>query len=467
MQHPDDSLQGPPVSLPSSTTASETQGLEPPLPGTWCAKVPWERLGWIVLVGVFLAAIPLVLYRTTHWPGSDFPPFYRSGQYLLENGARDPNSKFAHYLPSADVAMAMLAWMPFPVAAVVWDVMNTLSWVLLLTSVHRYLLPGYNRAVMRQAVLAAGLLLLPLVLDHLCIGAFHMFMVWLMVAGLGRVSQGRQWSGGLMLGLAVWVKLLPLMGVAYLVWKRKWLPAVVAMATVAFVDITLCLAAFSPTTAWELHAQWWKGEAQGRRNRMFVLTERIGEDRLTNQSVPIIARRVLTHMGAGNPARDAIALGNLTPDQLKTVYYSVMGLLGLAIMAYCRRPGRDLSPSQWATEISLILLSTLWFCPLVWAYHPTSAIPALAILVARSPKHTKTTWMIVITWLLSQILLAWPVAGAAGVLLWENLLVGAVLVWTSRNATSPTPSQTGPETDAPITPHAQRRPLGNRQSVPT
>lgn len=445
------------------------EGLIPASPHTpkWWTRPRWERAGWIVLIAVFLGSIPYVLYRTSRNPGSDFPLFYQSGQYLLEYGVRDPDSKFAFYLPSADVAIAMLARLPFPLAVVAWYALNAASWVFLLTAIHRYLLPGYRSTVARQAVLGAGLLMLPLVIDHLCVGAFHMLMVWLMVAGLGRVSQGRSWSGGAMLGLAVWVKLLPLMGVGYLVLKRKWLPAVVALATLVLVDAALSLTAFGPEAAWNLHCQWWHSEAHGRRNLMLTESKRIDEDRLTNQSVAIMARRLLSQMGCGvSPARDAVALGNLTPDQLKRVYMAIMGLLGLGILIFCRRPGRDLTPDQWATEISLIVLSTLWFSPLVWSYHPTAATPALAILVARSPKHTRLVWAVAVLWLLSQILLAWPVARAAGVLLWANLLVGAALVWTSRSTASAAPDEMGTKTDQHVTPPAQRRPLGNRQSVP-
>ena len=429
-------------------------------------QVPWERWGWILFVGLFLAAVPYVLYRTTRASGSDFPLFYRSGQYLLEHGARDPNSKFAHYLPSADVVVAMLAWMPLPLAALAWYAINALSWVFLLTAIRRYLLSGYSPTVARQAVLAAGLLVLPLMLDHLCIGAFHVVMVWLMVAGLGRVSEGRSWSGGLMLGLAVWVKLLPLLGVGYLVLKRKWLPAVVAVVAAIVVDMALSLAAFGPATTWQLHGEWWQTEAQGTRNRMLIETGPIDEDRLTNQSVTITVRRLLTHMGCGhNPARDTVALGHLTPAQVQTVYTAVMGLLGLGILVFCRRPGRDLSPDQWSAEIALLVLSTLWFSPLVWSYHPTAATPALAIVMARAAKHLRLAQTVAVVWLLSQILLGWPVARATGVLLWANLFVGGALVWTSMRAT-PASSQDAEPAAEPDRAPAQRRPLANRQDVP-
>jgi len=284
------------------------------------------------------------------------------------------------------------------------------------------------------------LLMMPLVLDHLCIGAFHVVMVWLMVVGLGRVSQGRPWSGGIVLGLAVWIKLLPALGVGYLVLKRKWLPAAVAVAAALIVDLVLSLAAFGPQMAWDLHREWYQGEAVDRGNRMLSHVGELDEDRLTNQSVMIVMRRLLTQMGLGaSPGRDQVAFGHLSPGQLQAAYYAVMLSLGVGVVFFCRRPGHALSPRQWSAEIALIVLSTLWFSPLVWSYHPTAATPALALVLAHGPRRLRLAWTITALWLLSIALLVWPAARGIGVLLWMNLLLGGVLVWTSLKGAGDSP----------------------------
>lgn len=392
----------------------------------------WERIGWWVLAALLLGSSPLVLYRTTRVPGSDFPAFYDSGRYVLEHRARAPDTKFRYYLPSVDAAFALLAWMPLPAAATVWYLLGCGAWLCLLATTGRYVLAGSDHPQPSHAVLAAGLLMMPLVLDHLCIGAFHVIMVWLMVAGLGRASQGRTWSGGILLGLAVWIKLLPALGVGYLVLKRRWLPAVVAVVTVLLVDLVLSLAAFGPQTAWELHREWYQGEAVDRSDRMLTHAGQLDEDRLTNQSVMIIMRRLLTQMGRGaSPGRDQVAFGHLTPGQLRVAYYAVMLSLGAGVGFFCRRPWHVLSPPQWSAEIALIVLSTLWFSPLVWSYHPTAATPALALVLSHGPRRLRLAWTITALWLLSIALLAWPAARAFGVLLWMNLLLGGALVWTS------------------------------------
>ena len=133
-------------------------------------------------------------------------------------------------------------------------------------------------------------------------------MLWWMVAGLGRVSRGRSWLGGLMLGLAVWIKLLPLIGVGYLLLKRKWLPAALALATALTVDLALSLAVFGPQQTWQLHRQWFHSEAHGEQNRMLTDARPLDEDRLNNQSATIVMRRLLTDMGHGTAADRAEAV---------------------------------------------------------------------------------------------------------------------------------------------------------------
>ena len=259
-----------------------------------------------------------------------------------------------------------------------------------------------------------------------------------------------------MLGLAVWIKLLPLIGVGYLLLKRKWLPAALALATALTVDLALSLAVFGPQQTWQLHRQWFHSEAHGEQNRMLTDARPLDEDRLNNQSATIVMRRLLTDMGHGTAAdraeavrrgervrpgevgsvdygglRPNVTIAHLTPGQLRFAYVAVMLLLALGIVIYCRRPGRELSPKQWLTEIALVVLATLWFSPLVWSYHITAALPALAVIFARAPEHPRVAQATAALWLLSLFLMGSSLARALGATLWMDLLLGAILVGTA------------------------------------
>ena len=126
-----------------------------------------------------------------------------------------------------------------------------------------------------------------------------------------------------------------------------------------------------------------------------------------------------------------MSLADLTPEQLQAAYMAVMLLLVLGVATYCRRPGRELLPRQWSTEIALIVLSTLWFSPLVWSYHPTAALPALAVIFTRAPQRPRLAQAVAVLWLLSLALMGSPMARVLGVTLWTNLLLGVFLLWTA------------------------------------
>ncbi len=257
-------------------------------------------------------------------------------------------------------------------------------------------------------------------------------MVWLMVAGLARASRGRDWSGGVLLGLALWVKLLPVMGVGYLLVKRKWRAAVVAVGCALLVNLALTLPVFGPQRTWELHRKWWDNEATGASYRMAHVAEAIDEDRLTNQSPAILLRRFLTQKGLypGCPWA-GIAWADLSAGQFRIVHLAVLGGLGLVLLAVCRRPGHATSPAQWADEIALVTLATLWFSPVAWSYHPTAAMPAVAVFLGRMDRHPRLVWTVVVLWLVALSLTGSDLARAVGNLFWAHFLVGVLLIFTA------------------------------------
>ena len=291
---------------------------------------------------------------------------------------------------------------------------------------------------------------MPLVVDGMALGGFHVLMLWLMLAGLDRAfrekgdishlptrcagaprpegcfAQMRDvpfFSGGLLLGIASWLKLVPLLGVGFLCYHRKWKAAAVALATVVVLDVTLSLAAFGPAGAWREHVRWWQQGAQGTADRQLTCQGSTDEDRLTNQSVAITLRRLLTSLGIPDAtvrdsyaeARRSVRLAELSPDQLRTVYLAVTGLLLVAVAIYCRpetvirRPEQACAvpaskfasraagtaqacsglhlqsrPHPMGSKLVMLSLATLWFSPVTWSYHFVAAVPALAALLLRA-----------------------------------------------------------------------------------
>ena len=417
----------PPVSSPADESAQRRGSI------AWASirrQVNWETAGRGLFVLLLLIGLPIAWHRAIHRTNLDFVTFYDAGRYLWEHGARDPASGLCKYLPSADVAWMAIALLPLPLAAAAWYCLGAWSWIGLLGTIRRYLLPELDAATARHVVLLTGLLAMPLALDGLCLGAFHIFMVWAMVAGLGRISRGRPWSGAVLLGTAIWIKLLPIAGVAYLLLKRRWQPALVALAWAAALDVVLSVGAMGPQAAWNEHLRWWNQEGARSTSQQLTANGLIDEDRLTNQSTMVMMRRLLTRFGGKlHYAKLYPWRANLNAAQLTAAYALVTALLGLGVAVYCRRPARATSPGQWSNEIAMAALSTLWFSPVVWSYYPTAAAPALAVVLGKVARRPGVAWVVSCTWMAAIALLGLNAVRAWGDLLWLSFALGATLVW--------------------------------------
>ena len=196
---------------------------------------------------------------------------------------------------------------------------------------------------------------------------------------------------------------------------------------------------------------WWQEGAAGTADRQLTRVTPSDEDRLTNQSVAVTFRRLLTLLGnrpatatSQDPAvlaeaakrenivdyqsRRWVQLADLTSAQLTVAFLAATAVLALCVAIYCR----PVLPRAWAekgpAKIAMLTLSTLWFSPVVWSYHPVAAVPVLAILLLRG--HYRWQWVVpvVAVWVVALGLMAFDVARASGVLLWMSLLLGAGLV---------------------------------------
>jgi hypothetical protein len=389
----------------------------------------------IVMLLVLLAVFPLAVYRAIGDFSCDFADFVNGGQYVLDHGRRHPLTALNRYLPSLDVACIVLTLLPLGVGAAAYYLLNVGTWFALLITLRDRMLPGDDASLRERGAMAAGLLALPIAADGLVIGAFHILMLWLMLAGLVHASQGRPWKGGTLLGLAIWLKLLPVVGAGYLLVKRKWLAAALAVTVAATIDITLSLAAFGWQEGLDEHLVWLRAGAAGTVGEQMHGDSIIDEDRITNQSTMVILRRFLTTRGGFAN----LAVADLSPQALSIVTACVMFALGAIALALIGRSAAAQSREAWASEIALVVLCTVWFSPVVWSYHLTAAVPALAVIMGHATAEGRKR-AVTAAWLLGLALFAVPLARAAGHMLWASFFVGAVLMWSMRRSRNPEPA---------------------------
>jgi hypothetical protein len=110
-----------------------------------------------------------------------------------------------------------------------------------------------------------------------------------------------------------------------------------------------------------------------------------------------------------------------------------MGLLGLGLAIVWRRAASSTSATQWATEIALVVLATIWFSPVAWAYYFTALAPPLAVVIGRRAEHPRLATVTAVVWLATLAMLGWPPARAAGFMLWATFFIGLAVVLSGRN----------------------------------
>lgn len=377
----------------------------------------------VVMVVVLLVVGPWAVYRAVRDLASDLPNFASGGQYVLDHGYRHPLTALDRYLPSLDVACVLLTILPLWLTAILYYLLNAGTWFALLNLVRDGLLAADDWELRERGTMAAGLLALVIAADGFLVGAFHVLMVWLMAAGLLAASRGRAWQGGLLLGTAVWLKLLPIVGVGYLVLKRKWLSAAVAVTFALSLDLVLSLAAFGWQNTIDEHLIWAAGGAVATVDHQLGTDYRPNEDRITNQSLFVVARRLLTTRAEYSQ----LAVADLSPRALSIVTGGALLTLGAVVLYAIRRPAAELSAADWGAEIALIVLCTIWISPVVWSYHFTACVPALAVVLAHPHDETRKR-IVTAAWMIGLVLFTLPLGRAAGHMLWASLVLGGVLV---------------------------------------
>jgi hypothetical protein len=389
----------------------------------------WELLGRLVFLGLLVGTAPVAVRRMTRGH-SDFDGFYQAGRSVLEHQVRQPDSILNYYWPSLDVAWAAVAWMPFHTAAVVWYVVSVATWIGLLRTIRDQLLAGWPEDIRRQAALGAGLLLMPLALNHFCLGAFHILMLWLMVAGLSAAAAGCWRRGGLLLGLAIWLKLLPALAAGYLLWKRQWRPALLAVFAAVVLDAGLSMVGLGPAAAWNAHQRWWQKQVQGTTAGLMCSPYPTPEYRSNNQSLPAVLRRTLTVTWVEEPNGQAhmYSLAQLSSRRLTFLYRGILLLIGGTLAVIFWGCGTGIPRSRAAIEIALVCLGTVWFSPVAWSYHFLSVTPAMALLLVRKPYERVGIWALVALWLVAVALLGSHEARSHGVLLLTSGVL-AVSLW--------------------------------------
>jgi alpha-1,2-mannosyltransferase len=381
-------------------------------------RVGVVRLGWrlfqlLTLVGFGYAAwqllghtpyrIDIDVYRMGGQAWLDGNPLYADGAMFHTLGGID--LPFT-YPPLSAVVFAPFAWLPLPVASaamtVITLVLLVVSTVIVLTRLDVWR-QGPDPTLVRRTFVA--LALVALAVSHLEplranfeFGQINVVLMTLVIADL--VPRRTPWPRGLLLGLAIALKLTPAVFLVYLALRRDARAAVVAVGS--FVAATLLGCALAWRDSWE----YWTTTLRD--------TDRIGNSTLnTNQNIAALLAR---------------------EQYSETVHFvlwttACFAVLGLAVWAGRRAVRAD----EPVLALICIALFGLVVSPVSWSHHWVWTLPTLVALVVAAWRRRSVVLAAVtvagiglLVWTPIELLPEHQEAAAAW---WRQLLGGSYVWW--------------------------------------
>ena len=424
------------------------------------------RIAVILLLGMTVGFGAVSVFRAGSGVGSyDFSHFYVDSRYLLEHGQLNtsdelkPGAGGPHlpwYLPLVTILFAPIAALPERLAGVVWF---ALCWACLLATV-RWIGRSLTSLPVRDWLLTQ----MPAVI--LCGGAIFAqchfnqlsFVVLALVAGsFGLLRRGREWSAGLVLAVAVLIKLVPAVFVLWWLVRRRWRALAGTLIGLVVLDVGLNLAVFGPARTWEYHERWYDNSVRGASAVAMISTGQ--ENDYRNQGLGVVLMRLLSEHDPGDTATGPWAdepgrrqvkrvnVANLSKGAVAWVYAALSAVSAAALALVLRKKPRHAGPhkqrppddlplgSDWPDRLAFALtcLAMLWFSPLVRQYYLIWCYPAISLLLAGREFHVRAgrthRWIDVALagWVVSQLLWIVPEMRSAGVSLWAVMLLGVAV----------------------------------------
>ena len=286
-------------------------------------------------------------------------------------------------LASLPPLAASLVWLYAKVLLTVWAIL----WVFRLVESPQRPFPVWAK------VLALLLSLRP-ILGDLSHGNINLLILFLIVAMLRLDSQRRDWSAGLVLGLAIACKVTPALFVPYFLWKRAW-------RVVAGAALSLAVCLFVVPALWlgpernlqGLHS-WTRGmiapylTGVDKASAVTVSSGTVYRSIHYNQSLPATLHRLLTTSHSFSTFEGDTFVPLRTHALLELDPASVRWLVKLALVGFallmgwvCRADRHTARPgARVVAEYAIIALGMLIFSERTWKHHCVSLLLPYAVL---------------------------------------------------------------------------------------
>jgi alpha-1,2-mannosyltransferase len=370
------------------------------------AALAWA--GWRLL-GHMPYRIDVDVYRMGGQAWLDGRPLYADGTMFHTRGGLD--LPFT-YPPLAAVAFCPFAWLPLPVASAAITlttlVLLIASTVLVLTRLNVWASSSWTsvtsepawlrRSWLAAAIVAPAVIYLEPIRSNFDFGQVNVVLMTLVIADC--VPRKTPWPRGMLLGLAIALKLTPAVFLLYFLLRRD--TRALLVTTASAVVATLAGFVFAWRDSWE----YWTETVRN--------TDRIGTVTLnTNQNIA----GALARLGLGEGERFVVWT------------LACFAVLGLTVWA----ARRALKADEPVLALICVAMFGLVVSPVSWSHHWVWALPAVLVCAVVAYRHRHAVLGLVT--LAGIALMVWtpiplmPEHQETAASLWRQLAGGSYLWW--------------------------------------
>ncbi|HUO10172.1 MAG TPA: glycosyltransferase family 87 protein [Phycisphaerae bacterium] len=183
------------------------------------------------------------------------------------------------------------------------------------------------------------------------------------------------WIAGLLIGLAVSIKVTPVIFLLYFGWRRRWRIVLAALCSIALCLVILPSAIFGPLQ----NTQWLIGWT-----RVMILPYVLQAQIVyaTGESLPSMLTRFLRHVPAFGPGAPVFYANfvDLSADTVGWIIRGVLGVLAVVGLLWMRRPLLTLRCQRYVGEVGAVAIMMLWASERTWvAHYVTLLLPLTAV----------------------------------------------------------------------------------------
>lgn len=214
---------------------------------------------WLLIAIVLLAGLIGAIARGIAGR-PDYGSMQPDARYVWENGRSAADTKLFGYLPTTIFYLwPCMVWMPHVVGVCCYALLNLGYVMLILWMFYRWWWPTASRlqAPPTSALFVWPVLIVVANLQHaLQANQVTLLVLVLCVGGITLVGRNRHWIGGLLLGLAGLIKVLPFLLVGMLVLRRKWRAVGGVVGAIVLFDLLPSVLFFGLHGAIDEHLAW-------------------------------------------------------------------------------------------------------------------------------------------------------------------------------------------------------------------